>query len=109
MKRIERVSAADLPGLLDRDGSVQLLDVREEKEWRDSHIPGSTHLPYHDIHDWPDGLDVAQPVAAICASGQRSGVAASLLQRYGGERVLHVVDGGVGTWERAGNPVERGA
>ena len=40
-------------------------------------------------------------------SGQRSAVAASLMARYGGERVMHVVDGGVGTWERAGHPVER--
>jgi hydroxyacylglutathione hydrolase len=108
VKRIERVAVSDLPDLLSGDGAVQLLDVREEKEWRDSRIPGSTHLPYHDIHEWPDALDRARPVAAICGSGQRSGVAASLLQRYGGERVLHVVDGGVGTWARAGNPVESG-
>jgi rhodanese-related sulfurtransferase len=33
-------------------------------------------------------------------------VAASLLQRHGARGVLHVVDGGVGTWERAGHPVE---
>jgi hypothetical protein len=33
-------------------------------------------------------------------------VAASLVQRYGAERVLHVVNGGVGTWNRAGYPTE---
>jgi 3-mercaptopyruvate sulfurtransferase SseA len=32
-----------------------------------------------------------------------------MVARLGGSQVLHVVDGGVGTWERAGNPVERGA
>jgi hydroxyacylglutathione hydrolase len=40
-------------------------------------------------------------------SGQRSAVAASLLQRLGAKHVLHVVPGGVGTWERLGYPVER--
>ena len=45
----------------------------------------------------------------ICSSGQRSGVAASLLRRHGAVDVLHVVDGGVGTWAREGWPVaERG-
>jgi rhodanese-related sulfurtransferase len=52
-------------------------------------------------------LDAARPVAAICASGQRAAVAASLLQRFGGSDVVHVVDGGVGTWERAGGAIER--
>jgi hypothetical protein len=33
-------------------------------------------------------------------------VATSLLQRLGAREVLHVVDGGVPTWERAGWPVE---
>ena len=45
----------------------------------------------------------------ICSSGQRSGVAASLLRRHGAEQVLHVVDGGVGTWARQGWPVEEPA
>ena len=52
-------------------------------------------------------MDPERPVAAICMSGQRSAVAASQLQRLGAKRVLHVVDGGVGTWERLGYPVER--
>jgi rhodanese-related sulfurtransferase len=39
---------------------------------------------------------------ATCASGQRAATAASLLQRAGARRVVHVVDGGVGTWKRSG-------
>jgi rhodanese-related sulfurtransferase len=34
-------------------------------------------------------------------------VAASLLKAYGADDVIHVVDGGVGTWERLGFPIER--
>jgi rhodanese-related sulfurtransferase len=47
-------------------------------------------------------------VAAICSSGQRSAIAASLLRRRGLERVVHVADGGVGTWRRHGWPIEEG-
>jgi hydroxyacylglutathione hydrolase len=86
---------------------VQIVDVREESEWRTSHIPGSLFAPYHDLDALPDGLDPQRPVAAICASGQRSGVAASLLASLGAREVLHVVDGGVPAWERAGYPIER--
>jgi hydroxyacylglutathione hydrolase len=106
--RIERVRAGDLQARAEADPSLQILDVRELDEWEDGHIPGSLHVPYHDLHEMPDGLDPARPVAAICASGQRSAVAASLVARLGGERVLHVVEGGVNTWARAGNRLERG-
>jgi glyoxylase-like metal-dependent hydrolase (beta-lactamase superfamily II)/rhodanese-related sulfurtransferase len=104
--RIERLRAADLHARSEDDPSLQILDVRERDEWDDGHIPGSIHVPYHDLHELPDGLDPAKPVAAICASGQRAAVAASLVARLGGEHVLHVVEGGVGTWARAGNPLE---
>ena len=87
---------------------VQILDVREDREWRAGRIPGSVHEPYHDIHDLPEAIDADRPVAAICMSGQRSGVAASQLQRFGAQHVLHVVPGGVGTWERRGYPIENG-
>jgi rhodanese-related sulfurtransferase len=106
---VERIPRVDVEGLHQLGDDVQILDVRELKEWRERRIPESVHQPYHDIHELPDGIDSARPVAAICMSGQRSAVAASLLQRFGAERVLHVVPGGVGTWERLGYPTENGS
>jgi hydroxyacylglutathione hydrolase len=103
---VDRIERVEVRELADGDG-VQILDVREDGEWDAGHIPGSVHVPYHDIHELPDGIDPERPVAAICASGQRSAVAASLVQRYGAQEVLHVVNGGVGTWERLGHPIER--
>ena len=44
----------------------------------------------------------------ICASGQRAAVGASLLARHGAREVIHVVEGGVGSWGRAGWPLEAG-
>ena len=69
---------------------------------------GSLHMPYHDIHDLPEGIDAERPVAAICASGQRSATAASLLAAYGAGQVIHVVDGGVQSLERLGRPLVSG-
>ncbi|MEA2435470.1 MAG: hydroxyacylglutathione hydrolase [Thermoleophilaceae bacterium] len=103
--RIERLRADELHARSEEDDSLQILDVREVDEWERGHIPGSIHVPYHDIHSMPDAIDASRPVAVVCASGQRSAVAASLVARFGGEQVVHVVDGGVGTWERAGHPI----
>jgi rhodanese-related sulfurtransferase len=105
--RITRMTVPELHDRLQRDGSEpQLVDVRERSEWEAGHIPGTTHRPYHDIDAIPDGLDPRRSVAAICASGQRAAVAASLLQHHGARDVIHVVDGGVPTWARHGWPVE---
>jgi hydroxyacylglutathione hydrolase len=88
----------------DRDG-LQILDVREQAEWDAGHIPGAVHRPYHDIDGIPEEIDPARPTGVICASGQRSAVGASLLQRYGARAVIHVVEGGVPLWERRGWPM----
>jgi rhodanese-related sulfurtransferase len=105
--KIERLRAEDLAERRDREPALQILDVRELTEWQGGHIPGSVHMPYHDLRVMPAGIDAGKPVAAICSSGQRSAVAASLLRRLGVEDVIHVSDGGVGTWGRQGQPIER--
>jgi glyoxylase-like metal-dependent hydrolase (beta-lactamase superfamily II)/rhodanese-related sulfurtransferase len=92
---VERIERITVPELRERAADVQILDVREQDEWDAAHIPESTHAPYHDIHDLPEGIDPERPVAVICSSGQRAAVAASLLRRHGARDVLHVVDGGV--------------
>jgi rhodanese-related sulfurtransferase len=80
--------------------------VRELDEWEDGRIPGSVHEAYHDIAAIPAGLDRDEEIAVVCSSGQRAAVAASLLARHGARSVIHVVDGGVPAWQRAGWPLE---
>ena len=101
---VERI---DVPALHERIDHSQVLDVRESSEWEEGHIPASIHTPYHDIDAVPDQIDPGKPVAVICSSGQRSALAASLLLRHGAQRVIHVADGGVGTWQKHGWPIQR--
>jgi hydroxyacylglutathione hydrolase len=101
--QIARWTVAELAGA---GSDVQILDVRELSEWREGHIPGSIHRPYHDLHELPDEIDPERPVAAICESGQRSATAASLVSAHGAREVIHVVDGGVPLWRQIGHPVE---
>jgi hydroxyacylglutathione hydrolase len=106
VQRVRRMTVPELHAHWEQD-VVQVLDVRERAEWDAGHIPRSVHRPYHDIDDVPDGIDPEQPVAAICGSGQRAAVAASLLQRFGAREVIHVVEGGVPLWKRKGWPIEQ--
>ena len=108
-ERIERIALAELKRRHDDGEEIQILDVREADEWERGHIPGSILAPWHDIDGIPNQVAKTKPVATICGSGKRSAVAASLLQRFGAEHVIHVTDGGVSDWEDLGGPVEAGA
>lgn len=100
---LRRIDVATLHAELD---GMQVLDVRERADWEAGHVPGALHTAYHDLGELPAGLDPARPVATICASGQRSAIAASLLARLGVAEPVHVADGGVGTWRDHGWPLE---
>jgi hydroxyacylglutathione hydrolase len=103
--RVQRMTVPEAHERWASGAGLQVLDVREQDEWDAGHVPGSVHTPYHDLDAVPDGIDPARPVAAICATGQRAAVAASLLKRFGVEDAIHVVDGGVPLWQRRGWPI----
>jgi hydroxyacylglutathione hydrolase len=107
--RIPRMTVPELHERWENGAPLQVLDVRERSEWEGGHIPGAVHAPYHDIDAIPEGVDPAVAVAVICASGQRAAVGASLLARHGAREVIHVVDGGVGSWGREGWPLDGAA
>ena len=107
VRRIELIDPDELAERLDHD-DLLVLDVRDDDEWAEAHIPGSVHLPYGELPERQSELPRDRAIAAICSGGKRSGLAASILQREGFERVVHVANGGVGTWRRSGRPVETG-
>jgi hydroxyacylglutathione hydrolase len=108
VERIELIDPDQLADRLDgRDGPT-VLDVRRDSEWTEGHIPGSIHVPYDQLPKRLPELPEDRPLATICTSGKRSGLAASILQREGLSPIIHVAHGGVGTWRRSGGPIEEG-
>jgi hydroxyacylglutathione hydrolase len=103
------VDVAGLAELRERRPGLQILDVREDHEWDEQRIPGSAHLPYHDLATAPPPIDLDRPVAVICSTGRRSALAVGLVRRAGAGEVLHVTPGGVETWAERGHPIERSA
>jgi hydroxyacylglutathione hydrolase len=99
---LRRIGVDQIGPHLDGERPAQVLDVRESAEYEAGHIPGSVNVPWHDVDGIPAGIDRDRLVLVICASGQRAGTAASLLQRSGATEVLHVVGGGVPRWGALG-------
>jgi hydroxyacylglutathione hydrolase len=110
-RHVARLELLDPDGLAKRlsdDAETLVVDVRDSSEYEAGHIPGSVHIPYGELPGRLEELPRDRPIAAVCSGGKRSGLAASILQREGFGQLIHVADGGVGTWERRGFPVEQG-
>ncbi|NQW17123.1 MAG: MBL fold metallo-hydrolase [Chloroflexi bacterium] len=85
-------------------GPLTIFDVRQQDEWEVGHIPGSTHFHIGDfISELPD-LPRDSEIWTVCASGDRSAIAASVLLRAGWN-VRVVRPGGVPDWAAKGYPV----
>jgi glyoxylase-like metal-dependent hydrolase (beta-lactamase superfamily II)/rhodanese-related sulfurtransferase len=83
-----------------------VVDVREPWEYRQGHVPGALLIPLGQLAMHLGELDVEQPVAVICATGNRSQSASALLGQKGFKTVCNVV-GGTTLWMRSGLEIER--
>ncbi len=83
-----------------------MIDVRERQEWNTGHIPGAKHIPLGQLAQRAQELPKDRELLLICRSGNRSKVAAEMLQQAGFPQV-HNVAGGMVVWQRAGLPVTR--
>ncbi len=87
-----------------RDG-LQVLDVRDDEEWKSGHIEGARHFFAAGLYECdPEGLKRGAPVATYCATGFRAMIAASILQARGFEKV-HSVPGSITAWRNANYPL----
>ena len=89
----------------DRD-DVYVIDVREQSEYDEKHIPGVTLLPMSEIQGRVNEIPTDKEVILTCRSGNRSGQVTQFLQQNGFDNV-HNMQGGIVAWEQAGLPVEK--
>jgi len=97
---VERLKSA-----LEHD-AANLLDVREEYEWREGHIRGAQHLFVGDIKRQRERVPQEKPLAIYCSWGGRATLAASIVLGLGNPDVF-VVLGAIRAWKSRGFPLER--
>jgi hydroxyacylglutathione hydrolase len=90
-----------------RPGETHVLDVRRTGEWERFHLAGATSIPLARLAESTRELDRNVEWTVVCASGFRSSIAASVLERAG-LRARNVA-GGMDAYRRAGLPVEAAA
>ena len=91
--------------LFEQRERVQILDVREPYEWEAGHIEEAIHIPLGQLMagDEKAQLDAGRPVVVVCKTGNRSELAALMLQARGYD--AHNLEGGTERWVSAGLPI----
>ena len=85
-----------------------IVDVREQHEFEESHLPGAVHVPRGHLESRIEGAvsDRSQPVVLYCASGNRSALAAHTMQELLGYEDVASMRGGITLWKDRGYEVE---
>ena len=90
------VSPAEAKVLIDK-GEVNILDVRNNSEWKDGHLEGAQHIMVGTLLKRIDEVNTDKKVLVHCQSGVRSAIAMSVLQSQGVNNIVNMT-GGYNQW-----------
>jgi rhodanese-related sulfurtransferase len=104
---VKETSVPAVHGRLAHGDAFYLVDIREDREWDEGHIPGAIHLGKgiieRDIEITIPDFDAE--IVLYCGGGYRSVLAAHNLTRMGYRNVWSM-DGGWRGWTEAGHAIE---
>jgi rhodanese-related sulfurtransferase len=106
-KKIEttKIKPSDLKKMID-DKSLDyvLIDVRDESEYKEGHIPTAINIPAANIASKQDILPKDKKIIVYCNSGSRSYMAYRKLMRMEYKNLYQTL---FSDWKEAGMPVEK--
>lgn len=105
-KQTGNVSPKESAALL-HDKKAIIIDVREEDEWQEKHIPNALHIPLAQLNNRLAELAAYKntPVITQCQSGRRSKQAQAVLKAAGFNDVYNL-EGGLAAWDDAGLKIQ---
>jgi rhodanese-related sulfurtransferase len=94
------ITALEMQALLAK-GEVDVVDIRNDREWSEGHIPGARAVTLDQIRANPDKTLPRSNIIFVCGQGLQSLAAAKLADRLGITQVYNL-DGGINGWTHAG-------
>ena len=92
------ISAQEAKKIMDTEEGYVILDVREQEEYDEKHIPGAIVIPYTQVPTRAEEVltDKNQLILVYCRSGRRSKIAADALVELGYTNIKEF--GGILDW-----------
>jgi rhodanese-related sulfurtransferase len=107
-KHVKETNVSDVKRRMDAGDKFLLVDVREDSEWAQGHLPGAIHMGRGVIErDIEKSVpDTSAKLVLYCGGGFRSALSADSLQKMGYTNV-ESMDGGWKGWLEAKFPTQK--
>jgi rhodanese-related sulfurtransferase len=104
--QVELISPREASAMYTEKKAV-IVDVREDSEWNEQHIPGAIHIPWAQLNERLSELKQFKdsPVITQCKKGGLSAKALDVLKSAGFSKA-YSMDGGIVAWAEAGLKTE---
>nr|MBL8457611.1 rhodanese-like domain-containing protein [Zoogloeaceae bacterium] len=102
-----QLSPVEATLLMNREDAV-VVDVRDQGEFEQGHIPNARNIALKDLPHRITELEKLKnkPLILCCATGARSSSALGTLRKAGFDKLFNL-RGGIFEWEKAGQPLGR--
>lgn len=90
-----------------KDAGAFMLDVREQSEWNEFHMPGATLIPLGQLASRVNELPKDKEIVVVCRSGNRSATGRDILKQAGFTSVTSMA-GGMNDWRSKGFAIATG-
>ena len=109
-EEVDEIGASEAAAFLDSADQPVFLDVREQDEWDEGHVPDALHIARGNLESRIEAAvsDRDRAIVVYCSAGNRSAFAAKTLNELGYTDVVSLA-GGFTDWKRNGFPVELAA
>jgi rhodanese-related sulfurtransferase len=94
---MKRMTAQEVNEYLNQHPDVSVIDVRETEEVKAGKVPGAVNIPLGLLEFRLQDIDQSKEHILVCRSGNRSGMAARILEDKGFDVVN--MDGGMLEWD----------
>ena len=107
-EQIKEVDPKDVHPMIESPNGEVIVDVREQHEYEQGHLPGAKHVPRSYLESRIENAvkDRSAHVVIYCASGNRSALAAHIMQKELGYENVESMAGGITLWKDRGYKVE---
>ncbi len=101
---MQEITAIELKQRLDAGEDIQLIDVREQREYDHAQIPGAKLIPLGQVIQRMDEIDPTRETVVHCKMGGRSAQAIMGLMQSGFTGNLSNLKGGITAWSNDVDP-----
>jgi len=107
--RVMETNVTEVKRRMESGEKFLLVDVREDNEWSNGHLPGAVHMGRGIIERDIEAKvpETSTKIILYCGGGFRSALVADNLQKMGYTNV-ESMDGGWRGWTEAGLPTAKG-